>query len=490
MSKDYDLIIRNASIYDGTGSDSFKNDLGISGDRITKLGTIPSTASANEIIVAEGLAISPGFIDVHSHDDWLVFSEPTMDGKVMQGVTTVVNGNCGWGVHPQSAARTPPDDSPVPVWNSYKDYFKVLAERPPSVNVAMLAGFGPLRAGAIGSASEERPASDSELAQMCTWMREAMEAGCVGMSTGLVYEPDRYASLEEIATVARELKPFNGLYASHVRDEGETLLEAHAEAIEIGQRAGIRVQISHHKAQGQQWWGKVHDSLKQIERAQASGIDVTADQYPYIASSTRLAAMKQNGQFDSGVEIPKVLLAAVPDHAEWEGRSLEDLALEWDIPIDQTVDRILHQAGDGVFAVRFAINEEDVRAVLKHPSTMIGSDGLGYGSKPHPRHFGTFPRVLGHYARNEEVLSMKDAIHKMTGMPAAKFNLIDRGIIRENAFADLVIFDPLTIIDRATYENPRQNPTGIPWVIVNGSITVRDSIHTGALAGYGIRRGQ
>ena len=174
MRKDYDLIIRNASIYDGTGSDSFKNDIGISGDRITKLGTIPSTASANEIINAEGFAVSPGFIDVHSHDDWLVFSEPTMDGKVMQGVTTVVNGNCGWGVHPQSAARTPPDDSPVPVWNSYEDYFKVLAERPPAVNVAMLAGFGPLRAGAIGSASEERPASDSELAQICTWMREAM----------------------------------------------------------------------------------------------------------------------------------------------------------------------------------------------------------------------------------------------------------------------------------------------------------------------------
>jgi N-acyl-D-amino-acid deacylase len=491
MAEQYNLIIRGGTVFDGSGAPGGAADLGISGDRIVRVGAISSDATAGEVINASGLAVAPGFIDVHSHDDWLVFSEPDMEGKVMQGVTTVVNGNCGWGVHPQSAARTPPDSSPIPEWNSYGDYFKVLAERPPSVNVAMLAGFGPLRAGAIGSSTDERPASAAELMQMREWMREAMESGCVGMSTGLIYEPDRYASLDEIASVASELVEFDALYASHVRGEGETLLEAHAEAIEIGRRAGVRVQISHHKASGQEWWGKVKDSLAQIERAQAEGLDVTADQYPYTASSTRLAAMKQNGQFarddDTG---ERVLLAAVPGHTEWEGRSMAELASEWDLPVDQAVDRVIEQAGDGVFAVSFGINEDDVRMVLKHPSTMIGSDGLGYGSKPHPRHYGTFPRVLGRYSRNEGLLSLETALHKMTGMAAAKFHLMDRGAIREGAIADLVVFDVATVIDGATYEDSRRTPEGMPWVVVNGKVVVRDGEHTGARPGRGVLRDQ
>ncbi len=490
MPDEYDLIIRGGNVFDGSGTPGVDADLGIRGDRVVRVGAIPEDA-AGEMIDASGLAVAPGFIDVHSHDDWLVFSDPDMEGKVAQGVTTVVNGNCGWGVHPQSAARTPPDDSPIPEWNSYSDYFDVFAERPASVNVAMLAGFGPLRAGAIGSATEERPASGDELAQMRAWMREAMESGCVGMSTGLIYEPDRYASLDEIATVASEMVEFDGLYASHVRGEGETLLEAHAEAIEIGRRAGVRVQISHHKASGQQWWGKVTQSLAQIERAQAEGLDVTADQYPYTASSTRLAAMAQNGQFarddDAG---ERVRLAAVPGHAEWEGRSMAELASEWDLPVDQAVDRVIEQAGDGVFAVSFGMDEEDVRTVLKHPSTMVGSDGLGYGSKPHPRHYGTFPRVLGRYSRDQALLPLETAIYKMTGMAAEKFHLPDRGTIREGAIADLVVFDPATVIDGATYDDSRRTPEGMPWVLVNGTVVIRNGAHTGARPGRGVRRDQ
>ncbi|MDA0350790.1 MAG: D-aminoacylase [Chloroflexi bacterium] len=490
MPEHYDRIIRNGAVYDGSGAPPIAADLGIRGDTIARVGAIPADAEASETIDATGHAVSPGFIDVHSHDDTLVFTEPEMFGKSMQGITTVINGNCGSGVVPRAFRRTITGDEGIPDWDSYAGYFDAIEAHPPSVNVATLVGFGALRAAVIGDRADPRPATDSERDQMRTWMRESLEAGCVGLSTGLIYEPDRYASLDEVAAVAEELAPFGAIYASHVRGEGETLLEAHGEAIEIGRRAGVPVQISHHKVSGKRWWGLVSESLAQIERARADGFDVTADQYPYTAGSTRLYAMRQNGWFEPEEGDMEVLLAAVAERPEWEGRSVSDLASEFDLPIDQAVNRILDEAGHGVFAVMFSMAEDDVRTVLKHPTTMIGTDGIGAGSRPHPRLYGTYPRILGRYVRDEGLLSLESAIHKMTGMPAAKFHLEGRGAIEEGAVADLVIFDPATVIDVATYEDPKRAPAGMPWVLVNGEPVVRDGAHTGARVGRPVRFGR
>jgi len=357
-----------------------------------------------------------------------------------------------------------------------------------------LVGYDTLRDGALGSPAESCAPDAEELAQMRGWLRDGLEAGAVGMSTGLIYEPGRYSTTDQIVELARDCADFGALYTSHVRGEGETLLEAHAEAIEIGRRAGIRVQISHHKASGKPFWGRVHDSLAQIETARAAGEDVTADQYPYTAGSTRLFAIIQNGWFagghgDAELEGADVRLASVPGHPEWEGLSIEQFQDRWGLPTDQAAQRVVDEAGDAVIAILFSIAENDVRTVMQHPSTMIGTDGIGWGSKPHPRHFGSYPRILGHYARDEGLLTLPEAIHKMTGMAAAKFDLPGRGTIREGAIADLVVFDPATVAERSTYDEPRQAPLGMPHVIVNGVPVVRDGVHTQAGAGRLARRG-
>lgn len=493
MPEQFDLVIRDATVIDGTGAPGVTADVAVRGDRIVRVGDVSGDAIAGESIAAGGLALAPGFIDVHAHDDTLVLIEPDVFGKVMQGVTTVINGNCGAGVVPTSGSRRLLESTaPLPHWDTYGGYLDAIAAHPPSLNVATLAGFGTMRAGALGAPTVERPATDSEVEQMRDWLREALAAGAVGLSTGLIYEPDRYATTDEIVAVAEPLAGYGALYASHVRGEGETLLAAHAEAIEIGRRASVRVQISHHKASGRAFWGRVHDSLRQIEEARARGEDVTADQYPYTAGSTRLAAMIQNGWFDAGADGSgemEVRLASVPERPEWEGRPVASFADEWDLPIEQAARRVVEEGGASTFAIMFSIDEADVRTVMRHETTMIGTDGLGWGSKPHPRHFGTYPRILGRYVREEGVLTLEQAVHKMTGMPAAKFDLPGRGVLREGAIADLVLFDPTTVIDVATFDNPRQSPRGMPFVFVNGVAVVRDGEHTHARAGRPVRRG-
>lgn len=322
-------------------------------------------------------------------------------------------------------------------------------------------------------------------------VREGLEAGAVGVSTGLIYEPGRFVSTEEIIAVAEPLRDLGGLYASHVRGEGETLLEAHAEAITIGEALGRPVEISHHKASGRSAWGRVGESLAQIEAARARGVDLHADQYPYTAGSTRLGAMVQNEFFTSGgMTGEDILLAAVPGQPELEGLRIADLSARWDLPSEEAAKRLVQEEDGNVIAIAFMMDEADVRTVMRHPSTMIGTDGIGWGSRPHPRHFGSYPRILGHYVREEGVLTLEDAVHKSSGMPAAKFALTDRGAIREGAFADLVLFDPETVAEVSTYEDPRRAPDGMPFVFVNGQAVVRDGEHTHARAGRALRRGQ
>jgi len=344
---------------------------------------------------------------------------------------------------------------------------------------------------------EQRAPTAEEMDRMRAWVREGVEAGAVGLSTGLIYEPGRYARTEEIITLARELGAGGGVYATHMRDEAGGLLDSVREAIRIGEEGGVPVQISHHKASGQSNWGKVRDSLRLIEAAQARGLDVHADQYPYTAGSTSLYAVVQNGALrrDSPGAVGSlsgdaVLIASAPKHPAYEGRRLGELAVEWGIDIEAAAARIIQEEGEACFVVLFSMDEADVRTVLAHPSTMIGSDGVpAAGSKPHPRLYGCFPRILGHYVRDERVLDLPTAIHKMTGLPAAKFGFVDRGAVRSGAFADLVVFDPATIADVATYDDPCRFPAGIRAVFVNGTAVARDGEHTGARPGRALRRG-
>ncbi len=496
MPEHHDIVIRGGLVLDGTGAPGERADLGVRGDRIATVGAIEAEATAGETIDASSLAVAPGFIDVHSHDDILVLAEPDLTGKSMQGVTTVVNGNCGSGVVPQrlptgNLRQAGVDPAVVPGWDDHGGYLAAIEAQPASINVAQLIGLGTLRGGVIGSSTEQRPATDEEIDAMRAVVSEGLHVGAVGVSTGLIYEPGRYVSTEEIIAVSEPLRDLGGLYASHVRGEGETLLQAHAEAIAIGEALGRPVEISHHKASGRSVWGRVGESLAQIEAAQARGVEVHADQYPYTAGSTRLGAMVQNDFFTSGgMTGADILLAAVPGQPDLEGVSVADLSERWDLPAEDAAKRLVEEEDGNVIAIAFMMDEADVRTVMRHPSTMIGTDGIGWGSRPHPRHFGSYPRILGYYVRDEGVLTLEEAVHKATGMPAAKFALTDRGVIREGAYADLVLFDPETVAEVSTYEDPRRAPEGMPFVFVNGEAVVRDGEHTHARVGRVLRRGE
>jgi N-acyl-D-amino-acid deacylase len=495
MPEHYDLIIRGGTVYDGSGGPGVRADVGVQGETIATVGDLTEATGGDEVD-ASGHAVVPGFIDVHSHDDTLVLVEPDVVGKTMQGVTTVVVGNCGSGVVPYESARNGllrsldvPDD--FPTWSSYPEYLDAIDNNRPSLNVAALVGHGTLRTGAMGGARQKRAPSDDELAQMGAWLAEGLEGGAVGVSTGLIYEPGRYTETDELIAMAKECGRLGGLYASHIRGEGETLLDSVAEAIRIGEEAGCAVQISHHKATGEANWGRVTESLALISEARSGGLDVTVDQYPYIASSTGLAAIALNAREGKGNAMSGdgIFIASAPATPEHEGKYLSQIADELDLPLDDAVDKLLDQNDRAVTIVMFGMDEADVRTVMRHELTMIGTDGLGWGSRPHPRHFGTYPRILEKYVREEGVITLEAAIHKMSGMPAEKFKLNERGFVREGLAADLVVFDPATIADRATYEDPRNAPTGMPHVIVNGVAVVRDGEHTHARSGRALRRG-
>ena len=493
-----DLVIRGGTVHDGSGAAGIRADVGVRGDRIVEVGTIPPRGA--EELDAQGLAVAPGFIDVHSHDDYAVLLEPEMPFKVLQGVTSDVVGNCGSGVVPFEAGlirfrRMHPGANPAP-WNGFAGYLERVDAVRPSCNVAVLMGHGSLRRGAMGL--EQRAPGHDEMERMRAWVRDGVEAGAVGLSTGLIYEPGRYATTEEVIALARELDTAGGgLYATHMRNEADGLLDAVREAIRVGEEAHVPVQISHHKASGRRNWGRVRDSLRLIEEARARGVDVTADQYPYTAGSTSLFAVLQNGAFrgDSPGGLGQlgggdVLIASAPSHPEWEGRRVATLAAEWGLDDEAAARRIVETEGEACFVIVFTMDEADVKTVMAHPTTMIGSDGVPAGGKPHPRLYGCFARVLGRYVREERVLDLPTAIHRMTGMSAAKFQLVDRGVIRPGAFADLVVFDPARIDDVATYDEPRRAPAGIRAVYVNGVAVARDGRHTGARPGRALRRGR
>lgn len=489
----YDLIIRHGTVIDGSGRPGFVAEVGIQGDRIVAVGHLSDDAART--IDATGRVVAPGFIDVHSHDDFALLDRPLCDFKIMQGVTTEVIGNCGFGAAPAGDAykdflRTfgallfgPLGDCS---WERTAEFYRALEARPASVNVASLVPHAAVRYCVLGA--EKRAPSAQELALMQELVREGMEAGAVGMSTGLFYVPGAYARTEEVIALARVVAEYDGLYATHMRDEADHLLDSINETLRIGEEAGVAVQISHHKAMGRKNWGKVVDSLVLVEQARARGIDATSDAYPYTAGSTTLAALVQGGTIEQ-VTPTDVLIASTPHRHEYEGKTLHEICQLKGKPLQEAVAELLAEEGEGIVAVIFGMDEADVRRVLTHPSTMIGSDGIpSVEGKPHPRLYGTFARVLGTYVREERLLTLEDAIFRMTGFPARKFRLTDRGLIREGAYADLVVFDPQVIAEVGTYQEPRQYPPGIDYVLVNGKITADHGRHTGERNGRLLRQ--
>jgi len=483
MNKSYDVLLRNAQVYDGEGAPPISADVALESDRIARIGSLDGCVAKLEID-ASGLALSPGFIDVHTHDDFAALSHPDMGFKSRGGVTTCIVGNCGFGAAPFAEAvdmlgRLTPGPAITP-YEGHAGYAAALESNTPGVNIAVLAGHGTIRKASAGSA--DRVPTDREMLAMKAHLQEALDAGVMGISSGLIYDPGRYASTDELVELVSVMRGTGALYVTHMRDEGAGLLESVAEAIEIGARGGVGVQISHHKASGRESWGLVKNSLKLIEAAQLRGEDVHADQYPYTAGSTSLQTVLENGAF-SGVSTPNrmsnlapadVVIASAPGHAEWEGRSISELGAALDQTPRAVSEMIVSQA-QGTTVILHMMSEDDVQRVLRHPSTMIGSDGIPtLEGRPHPRLYNSFARVLGHYSRDLGLFDLSTAIYRMCGFSARKFGLRDRGAIAEGAYADLVLFDAATVIDMGTFEDPNQYPAGIRQVFVNGRVAVRD----------------
>ncbi|HEX5325891.1 MAG TPA: D-aminoacylase [Acetobacteraceae bacterium] len=455
-----DLIIRDAAVFDGSGAPRCTADVAVTGDRITAVGDLGG-ASAEREVIASGKAVAPGFIDAHTHDDRAVLCGPAcMLCKMSQGVTTVVVGNCGISLSPARMAQRPPPpldllgDESWWTFGSFGEYAERLAHDPSPVNTVALIGHMSLRMEAMHG-DTQRAATDREAEQMCRRLAEALAQGASGFSTGLYYPPNMMAPTDEVIAVAEALREAGGLYVTHMRDEAADVLASIEETLKIGRDAGAPVVISHHKCAMPENYGRSVETLPRID-AGARAQSVAFDIYPYAAGSTVLMPERLRP------DVPVQITWSDP-HPEAAGRMLDDIAKDWGTTPREAAERLL-PAG----AIFFQMDETDVRRIMAHPLAMIGSDGLPHDSFPHPRLWGTFPRVLGHYARELRLFSMEQAVRKMTGHTAEVFGLIDRGVLRPGAYADLVLFDPETVRDAATFQAPTQLADGIIETWVNG----------------------
>ncbi len=475
----YDLILRDALIVDGTGAAARPGDIALHGDRIAAIGESIDAPAADEMDLG-GLAVAPGFIDVHTHDDRAVIDTPEMPAKISQGVTSVVVGNCGVSLSPIVL-----DGDPPPPMNllgqrrmfrypRFADYAAAVDAARPTVNVAALIGHSTLRVGVMDDIG--RPATAAEIDAMGTLLSDALEAGAIGFSTGLFYPPNEAAGIDEVSALAARLAGTGGIYTTHMRDEHDGVLDSLEETFETGRRADVPVVISHHKCAGPANWGRSTETLAAIDAARA-GQPVGLDAYPYAAGSTVLIPRFMDPDIRIRVSWSK-------PHPEMAGRDLADIAAEWGCSQEDAARRL-----DPAGAVYFQMDEADVRRILAYRHTMIGSDGLPHDTHPHPRLWGTFPRVIGHYGRDEGLFGLEEAVRRMTGLPAETFRLPGRGVLAAGNFADLVVFDPETIADRATYDEPTLPAAGIAMVLVNGRLTLLDGKPTGDRAGRLLRRG-
>jgi N-acyl-D-amino-acid deacylase len=472
-----DTVIRGGTVIDGTGAPGFSADVAIDGERIVAVGDLAATEGGREID-ASGKTVSPGFIDVHTHDDYYLFTHPDMIPKASQGVTTVVVGNCGFSLSPWK--RFDEGQFPFSLWldrpelrfSTTAEYLDALDTNPCAVNSAALIGHSSLRYAAMNDL--DRPANDAEISQMQSDLKESVEAGAVGMSSGLFYPPAQAASTEEVIAVCEAMAPLDGIYTAHIRNEDAHVIEAIEEAAEIGRRAAVQLLISHHKTAGLANHGRMRETLPLIERLR-TGQRLNIDVYPYIAGSTMiLPAMMKRAS--------KVMITWSRDYPQHNGGDLDEIAAE----MGKTREEAAEQLSPGG-AIYFMLDEADVQKAMSHESAIIGSDGIPDDMHPHPRLWGTFPRVLGHYSRDLGLFPIEDAVRRMTGQAAAVFGFRDRGVIREGAFADITVFDANTIIDVASFDEPAQPAIGIDCVLVNGQPVWRDGGSTGERPGRPIR---
>ena len=475
----YDIVIRNGQVADGTGKTLFAADVALKGDRIAAIEPAGALRSDNEID-ASGKVIAPGFIDVHTHDDTALIDNPTMAMKASQGVTTVVCGNCG----ASAAPFTRPDighflslivKKKENVCRSFAEFAGKVEAARPAINGAFLIGHSTLRMNAMCD-DLGRPATVGEIAVMRDLLDQSLEQGAIGMSSGLFYPPAMAATTEEVAEVAKPLGKWGGVYTAHMRDEGDHILKSMDETFEIGRRAGASVVVSHHKCSGRANFGRMTETLPKFSEAMKSQ-EIAFDVYPYIAGSTIL----RKEMLDRA---DKVLITWSDAVKDVSGRDLKDVAREMGCSIYEAADR-LQPAG----AIYFMMDEKDVQSAMAHPGAMIGSDGIPFDTHPHPRLWGTFPRVLGHYARELKLFSLEDAVRRMTSYSAQRFKLAGRGEVRPGFYADICVFDPATVIDTATFEKPISPAKGIDTVLCNGEIVWRDGKPGGGRSGRVLRRG-
>lgn len=478
----YDILVRNATIVDGTGAPRFEGDIGIRGGRIERMGSIPGATAANEIDL-DGRIAAPGFIDAHTHDDRLMLSSPGMAPKVSQGITTVVAGNCGISLAPMARGIPQPVTPPLNLLDdeggwfrfpSFASYIEELKRKPAATNCALLVGHTTLRVGVLDDL--QKPATSRQITQMRAMVDEALEAGAIGVSTGLFYEPAVAAPTEEVIETCRPLKDHGGIYCTHMRDEEDGVIDSLAETFRIGREVGVPVVISHLKVVGPKNHGRSGEALAFIQEHMGRQ-PICMDCYPYTASSTVLSAHR-------AATASRVIVSWSKTLPQYAGCDLDDIAREMGVPREEAVRRLLPAGG-----IYFRLDEKDVQRILADDNVMIGSDGLPHDASPHPRLWGTFPRVLGHYGRGLGLFSLEKAVHKMTGLTAKNFGLEGRGVLREGAHADLALFDAETIDEAASYEKPIAPARGIEAVIVNGAVAWRDGRATGARQGQVLARG-
>ncbi|MDB9934738.1 D-aminoacylase [Gammaproteobacteria bacterium] len=500
---DLDILIINGTIVDGSGDEPYKSDIGIINDRIVMIGDL-SQLSSRRIIDANNLVISPGFIDSHTHAIRGIFDVPTAESSLLQGVTTLTDGNDG--------------TSPFPI----DEHYQLIENTEISPNWSVFVGQGTIRQEVMGL--ENRDPTASELSQMKVMVKEAMEEGALGISTGLFYVPGSFSSTSEVIELSKVASHYGGIYISHMREEAVDVLKSINETINIGIKAQIPVQITHHKIIGKENWGLSNETLKLVDNAIKDGVKVSIDQYPYTASQTSIRALipqwaQAGGRtdllqriedpnsrkliidgiierilFDRGGGHPKnIFISKSSWNTSLEGKNLAELCIERDLePSPYNAAMVVFEIikGGGASAVYHAINSDDVDLIMQHPMTSIASDGpmtvFGIGS-PHPRTYGTFARVLGSYVRDRNILSLEEAVRKMTSLPAQILSIDNRGLIQEGYYADITIFDASTVTDKATFEDPHQYAEGIYSVLVNGVIVVENGVHNGSRPGRVLR---
>ncbi len=524
-SAQFDTIVKGGLVYNGNGGTPIKADVGIKDGKITAIGDLGD--STYKIVNAEGMAVSPGFIDIHTHTDTKLLICPQADSRIYQGITTDVGGNCGGSPFPRSKEDAERIKS-IPLsdrdeWADLDEFFTFLEQKKISINYATYTGHGDIRAAIVG-ANDVQPTAD-QLREMKKLLQLTLDQGSMGMSTGLEYAPGSYALEQELSELCKVIAQNNGLYATHMRNEDNHVEEALVEAIATARHSGVRLQVSHLKAQNQANWHKAPKLLKMIEDASVSGINIACDRYPYIAFSTGLTSfipigMRQGSNEEiiarlkdkqtvkqmteyaeqrikqlGGAQNVVITSCRTDENRKYVGKALNECAdMSGKKPIDFIRDMLVEE-NLRVDMIGFAMTEENVKMILSHPLAMPASDGsvaspVGPLSKnmPHPRSYGTFPRFLGKYCRDEQILSLSDAIKKITSVPAARLGLQKRGQLQLGYFADVVVFDPKTIIDKSDFTNPHQFGVGINHVLVNGEWTIKDGQHIGALSGMILRR--